>query len=232
MLELVLHYTNFFCKQHFFKYYRFSSRILTLALKSLLFLLPNFSRSNGIPMKNHSFLAIFAALLAGGAHAQTEPTPKCELPTVHGDPPCWMKIANHANCYIWNFSPSNEETVAWSGRCRAGKPNGRGKETWERRHSEDMETKANIGSYVNGERDGQWTIRDVPGTGSHNGPYVDGKRHGKWVERVKGVYFKYGHYVDGKKHGQWEFLLLGPDGGTLCTEYSYGEKIRSRDGGC
>ena len=85
------------------------------------------------------FLSLFLALLVsfgflpGGtptAYAQTEPAPKCETPTIKGDPACWMKAENHENCYVWNPDVGNEEAVIWSGQCRGGKLHGRGKVTW------------------------------------------------------------------------------------------------------
>ena len=162
------------------------------------------------------FLSLFLALLVsfgflpGGtptAYAQTEPaqtelTPKCETPTVKGDPVCWLKMENHDNCYLW-ISPRNEQTITWSGQCRAGKPHGRGQVTWK---SEGKETASHIGSYMDGKKNGRWNIRFPSGAG-HTGPYVDGKKHGQWEERgVDGSVYT-GSYVDGKRQGQWGQLV-------------------------
>ena len=155
-------------------------------------------------------LLVSFGFLPGGtptAYAQTEPaqtelTPKCETPTVKGDPVCWLKMENHDNCYLW-ISPRNEQTITWSGQCRAGKPHGRGQVTWK---SEGKETASHIGSYMDGKKNGRWNIRFPSGAG-HTGPYVDGKKHGQWEERgVDGSVYT-GSYVDGKRQGQWGQLV-------------------------
>ena len=162
------------------------------------------------------FLALLVSFgfLPGGtpaANAQTEPaqtelTPKCETPTVKGDPACWLKAENHDNCYIWNGYVNNEETVTWSGQCRAGKPDGRGKETWENVAGGFTDTYIYIGSYMDGKKHGQWKERRERDNGywqEHSGPYVNGKRHGEWVEEDM-VKRDTGPYADGKRHGEWK----------------------------
>ncbi len=158
------------------------------------------------------FRSLFLALLVsfgflpGGtptAYAQTEPAqteflPKCETPTVKGDPDCWLKVENHDNCYLW-ISPRNEQKITWSGQCRAGKLHGRGQVTWK---SEGKETASHIGSYMDGKKNGRWNIRFPSGAG-HTGPYVDGKKHGQWEERGTDGSVYTGSYVDGKRQGQW-----------------------------
>ena len=152
-------------------------------------------------------LLVSFGFLPGGtltAYAQTEPaqtelTPKCETPTVKGDPDCWLKVENHDNCYLW-ISPGNEQTVTWSGQCRAGKPHGRGKLIWK---FEGKETASNIGSYMDGKVHGRWNFRFSNGT-RRTSSYVDGKLHGKWEEREPNGNWETGTYVDGKKHGRWE----------------------------
>ena len=146
-----------------------------------------------------SFCAIFGGTPT--ANAQTELTPKCETPTLDGDPACWLKVDGHDNCYIWIDEVEEEHTVTWSGKCQAGKAQGRGKDTREYVDYAGTKTRNGIGSYLNGKRDGRWKIRLLYSDGSgqtDTGSYVDGKKHGKWVEGRE-----YGPYVDGKKHGQW-----------------------------
>ena len=186
-----------------------------------------------------ALLVSFGFLLVGTptAYAQTEPAqtehiPKCETPTVKGDPDCWLKAENHDNCYFWNNSVSNEETVTWSGQCRAGKPDGRGKETWGVSANGRTHTSIHIGSYVDGKKHGRWQYRWASGredTGSYvngkehgrwqyrwadgsvdTGPYVNGKKHGEWVEEDE--YDRdTGSYVNGKKHGQWKEIFITDD---------------------
>ena len=68
--------------------------------------------------------------------------------------------AERDNCYLWNSSPSSEESVTWSGDCPGGKASGMGTVAWTYRN-----------------RENEWT------TSSGEGPFVDGKRHGHWVLR-------------------------------------------------
>ena len=168
-----------------------------------------------------ALLVSFGFLLVGTptAYAQTEPAqieliPKCETPTVKGDPDCWLQVENHGNCYIWNSSVSNEETVTWSGQCRAGKPDGRGKETWGGARADGSTyTSIHIGSYIDGKKHGRWQYRWASGW-QETGSYVDGKRHGQWKEILhytKGeVLEETGSYVNGKRHGQWKEILSHP----------------------
>ena len=185
------------------------------------------------------FLALFVFTASGyGQAEQTELTPKCETPTIKGDPACWMKAENHENCYVWNPDVGNEEAVIWSGQCRGGKLHGRGKVTWVwqgndgdtkrlsvsntgsyedgKKHGRWVEGR-DIGPYVNGKRHGQWV------EGSNTGPYVDGKRHGQWVEGSNT-----GPYVDGKRHGQW---VEGSNTGPYVDGKRHGQWVEGRDTG-
>ncbi len=155
------------------------------------------------------FVAIFATLqsfvtdakakLAATAEAVAKLTPKCETPTSEGDAGCWLKAANHNNCYVWGTPQSS---YTWSGQCKMGKPDGHGEVVWRNDGGEGT----HIGAYVDGEWNGQWEHR-WPNGKVEIGPYVDGKRHGQWEERYADGTVKIGPYVDGKANGQWEFRL-------------------------
>ena len=41
------------------------------------------------------------------------------------------------------------------------------------------------GSYVEGERQGDWVERRSDGSVSQEGPYVKGEMHGKWLVRMR-----------------------------------------------
>ncbi len=119
-------------------------------------------------------------------------TPKCKTPTTEGDAECWLKVANQENCYRWNPYPKSNESVSWSGQCKAGKPDGNGEEVWQY----DGGRSTGIGSYRNGKEQGQWELRY--GDMVETGPYVNGKRHGQWEIRFPDGNGFYTNYVNDK----------------------------------
>ena len=135
---------------------------------------------------------------------------------------CWMALANHPECCVWNPNLQPDETVTWTAECSGGLAQGTGTLTWVlgsgkrvdkgllqdgKRHDRWVESSANgtvrEGSYVDGKRHGRWVWRYANGTVRNEGSYVDGKEHGHWVESdpYGGVWE--GTYVDGKQHGHW-----------------------------
>ena len=202
-----------------------------------------------------SFVTDAKAKLAATAEAVAKLTPKCETPTSEGDEACWLKIANHDNCYI-ELNPSSNLSVTWSGQCKAGVPDDHGEEV--ARWDGDEGGVTFIGAYMNGERHGQWELRWADGgvhigpivdgkrngqwewryviektdwneeqTGVSKGPYVDGKRHGRWEIRHSDGTVKIGHFVDGKKHGEWEETTPYNEEGmsTRWQQYADGEEV-------
>ena len=165
------------------------------------------------------FLALFVSTASGyGQAEETELTPKCGTSTVEGEPACWLKAENHDNCYIWNSYVRDEETVTWSGQCRAGKPHGRGKATWGWRHygdDGDIKTRSinRTGSYVDGKKHGRWEDQSVYSSGKlagvSTGRYINDKRQGRWRYKDTDGDTQAGPYVDGKRHGKWEERTQG-----------------------
>lgn len=103
---------------------------------------------------------LFALFLTQNTLADTtQLTPKCNEPTAEGDRACWMKASNHGDCYVWNWSPGINETVTWSGQCRAGVAAGKGTETWEY----DGGKLTLTGTIVNGQAHGRWEMRHEDG---------------------------------------------------------------------
>ncbi|MDD9885401.1 MAG: hypothetical protein OXU62_12880 [Gammaproteobacteria bacterium] len=100
-------------------------------------------------------MLLFALFLTQNIHADTTKLmPKCNEPTAEGDRACWMKASNHGNCYVWNPYPATDETVTWSGQCKAGVASGKGTQTWEYDGGQQKFT----GTMVNGEAHGRWEI--------------------------------------------------------------------------
>ena len=161
-----------------------------------------------------SFVTDAKAKLAATAEAVEKLTPKCETPTSEGDAGCWLKAANHNNCYVWGTPQSS---YTWSGQCKMGKPDGHGEVVWRNDGGEGT----HIGAYVDGEWNGQWEHR-WPNGKVEIGPYVDGKRHGQWEQRLASGEVQIGPYVDGKQHGQWEWR--GANGALFTGPYVDGKR--------
>ena len=123
---------------------------------------------------------------------------------------CWMEIANHPGCFLWNPYPQDDETVRWSGECADGYANGRGETTWYQ-NNEVSET--DIGHRQGGRSEGFWVIRDPDGSRSE-GNFVDGVRHGVWT-----------HY---DQDGQEMFTIgyLVPGGVTVAASLSASDAVR------
>ena len=43
---------------------------------------------------------------------------------------CWMDLANHPGCYVWNPNPQPDETATWTRECSAGFARRAGTLTW------------------------------------------------------------------------------------------------------
>ena len=116
---------------------------------------------------------------------------------------CWMELANHPECYVWNEYLSEGETATWSGKCAGHLPAGKGTIIWTYSGRDSFKiTETGTGHLQKGKFHGQWIERYWDGTVGE-GPYEDGKRHGQWVYRYQGGEAEEGLYVDGQKHGQW-----------------------------
>lgn len=148
----------------------------------------------------------FALFVATHASAQTELMPKCELPTVDGNPPCWHSLDSHENCYVWNGSPKTDEIITWSGQCHAGIADGEGKLTRRSADGEENE----IGSFTDGKPHGEWKIHWANGDIS-SGYMVKGKMHGQWKMRFADGTVLIGSYVDGAWNGRWEIRTADGD---------------------
>ena len=156
---------------------------------------------------------------------------------------CWMELANHPGCYVWNDYLWYGETAIWTGKCSGHVPYGKGTLSWYYIHKDEdgKQTKRigweNTGQFRKGKKHGQWIERDPDGgfysSGTvYEGSYVDGKRHGQWIIR----YFKSadeapyaieeGAFVEGEKYGKW--ITRHPSGSVREEEYSYveGERVR------
>ena len=114
---------------------------------------------------------------------------------------CWMELANHSQCYVWNDYLMADETATWTGECSGGMAQGTGTLTrvWDR----GQKTNESTGRFRDGKKHGDWVVPYADGTVASKGPYVDGKKHGRWVIRWADGNVGGGPYVDGKQHGRW-----------------------------
>ena len=154
---------------------------------------------------------------------------------------CWMELASHPRCYVWNPNPQPDETAAWSGECSAGFVQGPGILTWtnpegsqeqdgNRRFGQphdksvirDSDGGVHEGPYVFGKRTGRWIEKTADGA-VLEGPYVNGEENGHWILKFADGQVEEGSFVDGKRNGQW--VLRVANGGVHEGPYVDGERI-------
>ena len=147
---------------------------------------------------------------------------------------CWMALANHPECYVWNSNLQKDVTATWTGECSNNKARGMGTLTWAVTDGDSLKITGTLtGHLQNGKPHGQWVERFADGD-VFEGPYVDGKPHGQWVLRsADGDVFE-GPVVDGKPHGQWVIRFLDGDvfEGPVVDSKKHGQWVkRDSDGG-
>lgn len=158
------------------------------------------------------------------------PQPLCEGPRDSFE--CWVELANHPGCYVWNVGYTPSEPVSWNGECADGLADGSGTITGtpERFAGEtpsDIERAGwppyeSRGTYEEGKRQGHWIDREASNV-VDEGPYVDGMRHGRWVSRFDSGSIAEGPYVNGKPRGRW--VTRTPEGRTYIETYDRGESV-------
>ena len=160
---------------------------------------------------------------------------------------CWMELANHPRCYLWNPGLALGASATWGTECTEGLAQGVGTITWTyegdkvqfengllsggQRSSrwivlgaEDSSGTALFyaaGPYVDGRQYGRWVLR-FPDGQTEQGPYVSGKRQGQWVLRFASGAIEEGPFVDGARHGRW--AIRDSNGNTCVAEYVRGEQ--------
>ena len=90
---------------------------------------------------------------------------------------CWMEIANHPGCYLWNPAPADDETVIWTGGCAEGFAHGSGEVTW---YANDEVGSTTSGLLQGGHRE-SFHVTTSPDGSRQEGLYTDGLRHGVWT---------------------------------------------------
>ena len=111
---------------------------------------------------------------------------------------CWMELANQPECYVWNDSPSTDETVTWTGECAGGLAQGTGTLIWIWIWDSGQEgTQEDTGRLQAGKMQGDW-VKRMPAGFVEEGPYVEGERHGHWVFRYPDR-VEEGPYVEGQR---------------------------------
>ena len=134
---------------------------------------------------------------------------------------CWMELASHPGCYVWNFDPQPDETATWTGECSSGFAQGPGTLIWtypegsqedqaSRRfgqpHGESViryrEGGVSEGPSRFGKRHGHWVLRFASGA-VHEGPMMNGERNGHWVTKDADGDVGEGPYVASERNGHW-----------------------------
>ena len=154
-----------------------------------------------------SYLEAVALLEDVGRILERRDAPECSPQP--GGSGCWMEMASHPGCYVWNSNPQPDETATWTGECSAGFAQGPGTLTWNHpENSQEHEASRRFG-----QPHGPSVVRVSEGwvdEGSHR----FGKRHGAWIERTADGAVLEGPYVDGEENGHW--ILRFPDGVEEC----------------
>ena len=118
---------------------------------------------------------------------------------------CWMALANHPECYVWNPNLQKDETATWTGKCSGNVAQGEGTLTFAVTDGDSLKTlETGTGYFQKGHFHDQWVWRSPYGV-VNEGPYMYGKRHGQWVTRYRDGGSQIGPYVDGKRHGHWVY---------------------------
>jgi hypothetical protein len=111
----------------------------------------------------------------------------------------WMDT-DRPDCQAWDAYPQRNETVTWTGDCRAGKAEGQGVLTW--RYTDPAGnplTETHTGGLSAGKLSGQGTAI-MPGGHRFDGMYRDGEENGHGVMVWSDARFE-GEWKDGKPHG-------------------------------
>ena len=125
---------------------------------------------------------------------------------------CWMELANHPQCYLWNPNLQSGATATWTAECRNGFAQGTGTIQW----TYDAGEQSWRGLLEDGKKEGDWVEEFDDGT-IHMGPYVAGEREGDWVVRFADGRVTEGLYVDSHMRGNW--VIRFPDGGVHVGPY-------------
>ena len=137
------------------------------------------------------------------------PDPRCKGEQT-GDK-CWLELASHPGCYVWEEFNLTESRSEWSGECveRLAEGTGTLTQTW-RWSTGGTGWSETTGLMRAGKQEGPWVYR---GSEGQNGEcqYVDGKKHGLCIHRqpaYKGKDLSLAssveetEYAKGKRHGR------------------------------
>ena len=107
---------------------------------------------------------------------------------------CWMELSDRPLCYVWNPNPQPGETVTWTAECAGGLVQGTGTLRWV----SAGQWQTNTTHMVDGKPDGHTIIRDGDGW-VIEGSYLNGQRHGDWVLRHANGSIEEQQYRDGER---------------------------------
>ena len=140
---------------------------------------------------------------------------------------CWLELANHPECYVWDVNYFPGYTLTWSRSCLGRVARGQGTLVWTRESDQYSE----FGRLRGGKYQGRWVVRNRFGLESE-GPHVDGERHGVWVVQTFSNEREKGNYSHGKRNGVWlKYFQKSSSGEETCTAavYRQGEEASTRN---
>lgn len=157
-----------------------------------------------------------SAMQQSSTNAPTSsPTPKIE--------PYWITDQN--GCKHWSFNPQPDQTVMWSGGCKDGYANGKGKQLWFSAGKRGQEFTGNI---ENGGKNGSGLTKYADGN-VYEGGWKDGKFYGTgkfFYKAASGSDLKVyeGGWKEHLKHGSGKAILA--NGEAIEGEWRDGKLIQ------
>lgn len=111
----------------------------------------------------------------------------------------WMDT-DRPDCQAWDAFPQRNETVTWTGPCRAGKTQGDGVLTWSYTdRTGQAQTETYSGTMLDGKQEGRGSYT-FPDGDRYDGEYRGGNEEGQGVMTWKDAKYS-GAWKDGKPHG-------------------------------
>ena len=146
----------------------------------------------------------FAQALPSSSVRQDCPPGEPDSVQISWTEPCdsgtWL-LDTQVGCRMWDWHPAPEDKAEWSGACRAGLPEGRGKAQWYE-HGRPIDRF--IGTYRNGKKAGEGQYVWNEGV-RYEGTYADDVPNGRGVFQLDGETYA----------GEWKNGCLARDDGRV-----------------
>lgn len=183
------------------------------------------------------FRAFYCAglIVAMSQSLAEEPLAVCGVASKTLDDGCWQPLEHNPTCHVWDAMPETIETARFEGkgRCRHGKLSGTGILTWTLSENGEPKHQTITGQLSAGKLHGQIVIEGHNGS-REEGRYINGQKQGIWtVSHAHGTDrwwdWMEGHVADGMKQGDWKLMDYDSDG--VLIEEQYGSFVNDEKHG-